>query len=430
MLRQRVYLRPSRIDEAKHAAAILQLWVKRLRQQWPQVRIVLRGDSGFCRQRNFNLCDRVAVSCIAGPARTARLQSSIEFVELAMEEAFEQTGTKQREVGEFEHAAQSWSRERQVITRLEYGEQRNNPGYVGTNLKGDVQAWYDDRYCQFSEAENRIKAVQVGQFATGMGCQWFQRDRLRMLLAALGYVLIERLPALKLKGTKLATAQVDALRIKLLKFAGVVTRNARNVRLHLASNWPRADPVSACHAAIALTASPHRAPGPRVDKNMARNPRRHVSARSHPGIRSHHEQLAPLGAARSTRHHRLPARRRQSTRQKFQHALDSQHGCRVQRFLSRGGVFMYPWDQREPNKPGKLRLMYEANPMSWLIEQAGGASTNGRTRIIGITPMQLHECGSVILGSKNQVDRITATTKTPAAPPMALSASYNQSSPM
>ena len=80
----------------------------------------------------------------------------------------------------------------------------------------------------------------------------------------------------------------------------------------------------------------------------------------------------------------------------------------VHRILTRGGVFMYPWDKREPHKPGKLRLMYEANPMSWLIEQAGGAATNGRQRILDIQPSQLHERVSVILGSKNEVDRVTA----------------------
>ena len=80
----------------------------------------------------------------------------------------------------------------------------------------------------------------------------------------------------------------------------------------------------------------------------------------------------------------------------------------VHRILTRGGVFMYPWDKREPTKPGKLRLMYEANPMSWLVEQAGGAATNGRQRILDIQPSQLHERVSVILGSKNEVERVTS----------------------
>ena len=80
----------------------------------------------------------------------------------------------------------------------------------------------------------------------------------------------------------------------------------------------------------------------------------------------------------------------------------------VHRILTRGGVFMYPWDKREPNKPGKLRLMYEANPMAWLVEQAGGAATNGHQRILDIQPTELHQRVSVFLGSKNEVERVTA----------------------
>ncbi len=79
----------------------------------------------------------------------------------------------------------------------------------------------------------------------------------------------------------------------------------------------------------------------------------------------------------------------------------------VHRILTRGGVFMYPWDKREPGKPGKLRLMYEANPMSFLVEQAGGAATNGQQRIMSIQPDQLHQRVSVVLGSKNEVDLVT-----------------------
>ena len=79
----------------------------------------------------------------------------------------------------------------------------------------------------------------------------------------------------------------------------------------------------------------------------------------------------------------------------------------VHRILTRGGIFMYPWDKREPEKPGKLRLMYEANPMGWLVEQAGGAATNGQQRILEVQPTQLHQRVSVILGSKNEVERVT-----------------------
>jgi fructose-1,6-bisphosphatase I len=79
----------------------------------------------------------------------------------------------------------------------------------------------------------------------------------------------------------------------------------------------------------------------------------------------------------------------------------------IHRLMMRGGVFMYPWDAREPGKPGKLRLMYEANPMAMLVEQAGGMATNGRERILDIRPQNLHERVSVILGSRNEVARVT-----------------------
>jgi fructose-1,6-bisphosphatase I len=83
----------------------------------------------------------------------------------------------------------------------------------------------------------------------------------------------------------------------------------------------------------------------------------------------------------------------------------------VHRVLSRGGVFMYPWDQREPGKPGKLRLMYEANPMSFLVEQAGGVATNAIDPILDLTPTGLHQRVAVVLGSRAEVERVTAYSR-------------------
>ena len=214
--------------------------MRRLRAQWPGVRIVLRGDSGFCRQRILNWCERAGVHYIVGLARNARLQAQVAFAELAMKDAYEHSGAKQRMIDEFTYAAQSWAHERRVITRLEWGDQGCNPRFIVTNLAGEPQALYDDLYCQRGEAENRIKEAQIGLFATRTSCHVLRSNQLRMLLAALGYVLIERLRALALQGTELATAQVETLRVKLLKVAAVVTRNTRRIRLYLASNWPSA----------------------------------------------------------------------------------------------------------------------------------------------------------------------------------------------
>lgn len=234
------YLRPSDVEGAHHAAAILKLLVKRLRQAWPKVRIIFRGDSGFCRQRIINWCERSGVHYVVGLARNARLHRIVEYAELALQEQYDKTGVKQRLIDEFSYAAQSWPHERRVITRLEWGQQGANPRFIVTNLDGPAQWLYDTVYCQRGEAENRIKEAQVGLFATRTSCQVLRSNQLRMLLAALGYVLIERLRALALQGTALAVAQIDTLRVKLLKVAAVITRNTRRIRLYLASHWPSA----------------------------------------------------------------------------------------------------------------------------------------------------------------------------------------------
>jgi len=234
------YLRPSRIDGAQHAGAILKLLTRRLRQAWPQVRIIFRGDSGFCRRRIINWCERSGVHYVIGLARNARLQEQVQYAQLMLADEYERTGVKQRWVSEFSYAAKSWPRERRVITRLEWGSQGCNPRFVVTNLDHPAQQLYDDIYCQRGEAENRIKEAQVGLFATRTSCHYFAANQLRVLLAALAYVLIERLRALALQGTELACAQVDTLRIRLLKLAAVVTRNTRRIRLYFASNWPGA----------------------------------------------------------------------------------------------------------------------------------------------------------------------------------------------
>ena len=234
------YLRPSRIDAAKHAAAVLKLLVGRLRRAWPEVRIIVRADSGFCRRRLMNWCERSGVHYVIGLARNARLQEQVQYAQLMLAEQYERSGVKQRWVAEFGYAARSWGRQRRVITRLEWGEQGANPRFVVTNLQQEAQHLYDAVYCQRGEAENRIKEAQIGLFATRTSCRYLRVNQFRVLLAALAYVLIERLRTLGLQGTALAQAQVDTLRIKLLKLAAVITRNTRRIRLYLASNWPSA----------------------------------------------------------------------------------------------------------------------------------------------------------------------------------------------
>ena len=159
------HLRPSKIDGAKHAWAILSLLVKRLRERWPKVRIVLRADSGFCRWRMLSWCERHDVEYIVGIARNSRLN---RFAERVLDEAksrFERTGTKQRLFDEFHYAAATWNRHRRVIVKGEYTARGANPRYIVTNLRGEPKRLYDRVYCARGEMENRIKEQQLDLFA-------------------------------------------------------------------------------------------------------------------------------------------------------------------------------------------------------------------------------------------------------------------------
>jgi hypothetical protein len=148
------YLRPSNIDPSKHTRAIVKLLVQRLRQQWPEVKITIRGDSGFCRWRLMRWCDRHGVNYILGLARNQVLEKMAQPHMQTAAEAFEQTHEKQRHFHDLDYAAQTWDRPRRVILKAEHLEQGPNARFVVTNLPGEPQPLYDELYCQRGEMEN------------------------------------------------------------------------------------------------------------------------------------------------------------------------------------------------------------------------------------------------------------------------------------
>lgn len=232
------YLRPSNIDGAKHSRAILKLLVTRLRQAWPQVKIVFRADSGFCRWRLLRWCDRHGVDYIVGLARNAVLERQGQALMDEAHAGYEATDEKQRLFGEFSYAADTWDRERRVIAKAEFGPQGDNPRFVVTSLAGDPQDLYDRVYCHRGEAENRIKEQQLGLFADRTSCHAFPANQFRVLLSAAAYVLMETLRREGLAGTELASAQVGTIRLKLLKIGGRIVRSVRRVMVHLATPFP------------------------------------------------------------------------------------------------------------------------------------------------------------------------------------------------
>jgi hypothetical protein len=234
-------LRRSRIDGAKHAAAVIKLLVTRLRQAWPEVRIIVRGDCGFCRQRLIRWCERNQVGYVIGVARNARLHRIVADWERELAEQFSAAQTKQRQIREFHYAADSWDRERRIVTRLEFGSQGANPRFVVTNLDLPAAALYDDLYCQRGEAENRIKETQLDLFGTRASSHRFLANWLRILFSALAYTLMQRLRELALAGTDLARACAATIRVKLLKIGAAVIRNTRRIRILFASHHPLRD---------------------------------------------------------------------------------------------------------------------------------------------------------------------------------------------
>jgi len=232
------YLRPSKIDAARHAWAILALLVSRLRRAWPKVRIVFRGDSGFCRWRLVSWCERHDVGYIVGLAKNKRLNAQTAALQRQAQEQYAASKEKVRWFTEFPYAAGSWNRERRVIAKIEHTEQGINPRYIVTNLEGDPRALYDTLYCARGEMENRIKEQQLDLFADRTSCHRWWPNQFRRLLSSLAYTLLEAIRRLALAGTELEQSYVGTLRLRLLKIGAVIVRNTRRIRFLLSSACP------------------------------------------------------------------------------------------------------------------------------------------------------------------------------------------------
>jgi hypothetical protein len=232
------YLRPSNIDPAKHAWAILKLLVLRLREVWPEVQIIVRADSGFCRWKMLHWCDWAGVDYIVGLARNSRLEELGAPLMAQAQAGFTASQQKQRRFAWLDYGAATWDRERRVIAKAEYSDKGKNPRFVVTSLEGDAQQLYDEVYCARGEMENRIKEQQLGLFSDRTSCHGWWANQFRVLLSAAAYTLMEAIRRLGLQGTEMAKAQVGTIRLKLLKIGAVIVRNTRRIRFFLSSAYP------------------------------------------------------------------------------------------------------------------------------------------------------------------------------------------------
>ena len=214
------------------------LLVQYLRRQWPHVKITIRGDSGFCRWKLMRWCDRHHVDYILGLGRNNVLERRIASLMEEAEASFEATGQKQRLFGETQYAAGTWDRPRRVIMKAERLPEGPNRRFVVTSLSGEAKALYDDIYVQRGDMENRIKEQQLMLFADRTSCHDFLANQFRLLLSSFAYVLLHELRTSHLQGTELEKAQVNRIRLVLLKIAARVTVSVRRIVLHLASSCP------------------------------------------------------------------------------------------------------------------------------------------------------------------------------------------------
>jgi hypothetical protein len=232
------YLRPSNRDSARHAWAVLSLLVKRLRKAWPKAKIILRGDSGFCRWRMRRWCDRHGVFYGLGLAQNSRWNLMAgKHLERARRQ-HEKTGKPQRFFKELKYAAQTWDKKRRVILRREHNEKGSNPRYIVTNLEDAAEHRYDNVYCARGEMENRIKEQPLDLFSDRTRCTKGWANQFRLLLSSLAYVLVETLRRVGLKKTELARATCGTIRLKLFKIGAGLLRNTRRIRLHRSSAYP------------------------------------------------------------------------------------------------------------------------------------------------------------------------------------------------
>ena len=246
-------LRPANIDAAAGSVEELARLVKQLRQAWPQVPIIVRGDSGFCREELMAWCEANQVDYLLGLAKNERLRAEIK-AELAQAAAqYQQSGQPARIFKEFHYQTrESWSRARRVVAKAEHLEKGANPRFVVTSLASaqwPPQALYEERYCARGEMENRIKE-QLMLFADRTSTAYLRSNQIRLCFSSVAYLLMQALRRLGLQGTEWAQAQCLTLRLKLLKIGALIRLTARHVWVSMASGYPYAQRFGQVYAQL------------------------------------------------------------------------------------------------------------------------------------------------------------------------------------
>lgn len=235
-------LRPSNMDASAGALEELERIVTQIRGRWPQVRIIVRGDSGFARDEIMTWCEGAGVEYVFGLAKNARLCAAIERQLAKSRRRYQTTKQASRRYRDFRYRTrESWSCTRRVVGKAEYLAKGANPRFVVTSLskaEHTAQALYEKLYCARGDMENRIKEQQLDLFADRTSTSWLRSNQLRLFFSSVAYVLLNELRRVGLKGTELAHAQCATIRNKLLKIGALVSVSVRRVWVRFASAYP------------------------------------------------------------------------------------------------------------------------------------------------------------------------------------------------
>jgi hypothetical protein len=247
-------LRSANIDASAGSLAEVRRIIEQIRQCWPEVRIILRGDSGFCRDELMSWCEDNRVDYVFGFARNPRLRTMIAEALVEVARQWEQAQKPARVFVEFPYQTTtgSWSHLRRVVAKAEHIDGKENPRYVVTSLS--TEAWpaqklYEELYCARGDMENRIKE-QFTLFADRVSAETMRANQLRLYLSAMAYVLVCGLRRLGLKATELATAQAATIRLRLLKIGALVRISVRRIWISLPRSYPWSDLFARVHHAL------------------------------------------------------------------------------------------------------------------------------------------------------------------------------------
>ena len=235
-------LRTANQDGAAGSLEELERIVSRIRQAWPQARIVVRADSGFCREWLMAWCEEQRVEYVLGIARNERLKAKVASELEEARERHERSGDPERVFKSFAYRTlDSWSRSRRVVGKAEHLERGSNPRFVVTSFSEDeweAQRLYEDLYCARGEMENRIKEQQLDLFADRTSCCVMRANQVRLYFSSFAYVLLSELRRIGLAGTEMARAQCGTIRLKLLKIGARVRVTVRRIWIAISESWP------------------------------------------------------------------------------------------------------------------------------------------------------------------------------------------------